>query len=870
MVKWQDVKKYLIGSSIGIVILFSALFFLTGVDYTYSEDINCGETCESYINITTSYWRICFDNYNGTKYENEILFKKQIRSRTLHVNLDKIDNIISTEPKINVDWMVPTYGNNWRPIKSGDCWERGKVNKIKLIGHKESTQTIKWGFDLGDKVNIDPIWYGDSNIESISRNANLDLIKIGDSYTFIDWLENKYVNYDGFWKVFSNATTLTRNGDRLIFNYNDKDLIIQPLVEYKGNTYTMAQVKQAGGDINYSIVKSEKRWMFDFGIKVPDLAGWEDFRDTIKIKLNVTTPVSLSRFQDSFAFDKIKFIGSDIKNTCTYSYYDTEEIATATNYSDCIEYSTYNYTEEFVNYSNCINETLDEFNETICNEYGTYNVTEELTNYSDCIEYLTYNYTYNLTHTVPNCFKLNLDKVSSNNVMVEITKNWSVYNVGDWIFIDPTFEDTNSTDFNLGTYYQTQTDGQNVSLNNTIDNNTKLLLHADGADGGTTFIDSSNQAHTVTAVANANTSTNQFKFGNASAGFDGTGDYISVPDSADWDLFGSSADATIDFWVKHTDHAGTEMYMAQWESGNDVWYFYHDGTGLNMYALTGGVTIIQLPSAGEITDTNWHHIALVKEGTTYTIYKDGTSVSTVVSATTDTYAAPLRIGTDDTAGNWFDGSIDELRITKGTARWTGNFTVPAQEYPTTGSGFFTTGNFTSQVFDGGELVKWDNIEWNWTNTTASNNITIQTRTSNDNSGWTAWSSNQTSPSGLLNSSARYLQYRAELSTDDTSYTPYLESVNITYLSIDSCSYSSGNWVVDCSDYCNITSNTDIGGNNLSLTGTGIFDIRANITHIDNRFIWGGCVVNTWEDTGGFQYWIILIFSYSLKRRKKWN
>ena len=71
--KWQTVKKLIGGTTIGIVGLFAILFLLAGVEYTHSGDIICDEVCESYINVTTSYWRICFDNYNGTKYENEVL-----------------------------------------------------------------------------------------------------------------------------------------------------------------------------------------------------------------------------------------------------------------------------------------------------------------------------------------------------------------------------------------------------------------------------------------------------------------------------------------------------------------------------------------------------------------------------------------------------------------------------------------------------------------------------------------------------------------------------------------------------------------------------------------------------------------------------
>ena len=82
---------------------------------------------------------------------------------------------------------------------------------------------------------------------------------------------------------------------------------------------------------------------------------------------------------------------------------------------------------------------------------------------------------------------------------------------------------------------------------------------------------------------------------------------------------------------------------------------------------------------------------------------------------------------------------------------------------------------------------------------------------------------------------------------------------------DTCTYTSGNWDVDASDYCNITSNTNIGGNNFSCTGTGVVTVKANITHIDKRLLWDGCEVHTWPDLGSFQYWVLLILTYRLKR-----
>ena len=47
-------------------------------------------------------------------------------------------------------------------------------------------------------------------------------------------------------------------------------------------------------------------------------------------------------------------------------------------------------------------------------------------------------------------------------------------------------------------------------------------------------------------------------------------------------------------------------------------------------------------------------------------------------------------------------------------------------------------------------------------------------------------------------------------------------------SVDTCTYTSGNWVVDCSDNCLITSEVDVGGNDIYITGTGTFRTTANI------------------------------------------
>ncbi len=181
--KWQTASLILTSILIasGVVTytdLFVVLFQLTGVNATHSGDMYCKEICPTYINITTSYWNIGFESTKPNQgiyidvgdgkltkttmkeYPNTVLYKKWRYGRKLWVNLNNINSIISTNPVVQVEWLVPARGkDNWRPIKDGDSWERGKINKIKLIGHKKEWQTVKWEAEMGEYLTIeDPLW----------------------------------------------------------------------------------------------------------------------------------------------------------------------------------------------------------------------------------------------------------------------------------------------------------------------------------------------------------------------------------------------------------------------------------------------------------------------------------------------------------------------------------------------------------------------------------------------------------------------------------------------------------------------------------------------------------------------------------------
>ena len=231
-----------------------------------------------------------------------------------------------------------------------------------------------------------------------------------------------------------------------------------------------------------------------------------------------------------------------------------------------------------------------------------------------------------------------------------------------------------------------------------IDSYNKLMLHMDGANDGTTFTDSSDSGRVVTANADVHTDTGEKKFGTASAQFDGTGDFLSASDSDDWDIVGSADDYTIDFWCYFSSQSGDRQMVEQYEDASNRWSLSCNATtGFVFKAYTGGSAIVETPTMGtSVPNSTWMHIALVKYGDIYTIYKDGTNTAaTVTDSSTDTYSGLLRIGGYGAGSNWFHGYIDELRMSKGIARWTSAFTPPTAPY-TTG----TPVEFTRRMLSG--------------------------------------------------------------------------------------------------------------------------------------------------------------------------
>lgn len=223
-----------------------------------------------------------------------------------------------------------------------------------------------------------------------------------------------------------------------------------------------------------------------------------------------------------------------------------------------------------------------------------------------------------------------------------------------------------------------------------------LLLHGDGANGSTTFTDSSSFSRTVTRNVGGSSqiSTAQsapLKFNGASMSFvRSPSSYLTVSNSTADFSFGTT-DFTIEAWIRLNQlPSGGGYPSSYWLVGGGP---QNSGPGLDIafsntnlvVALTNFDSPNMSVAHGLSIDT-WYHIAVVRSGSTLYAFRDGTQLTTanVSGATADPLLTGLAISgaepVGSTGGN-FNGYIDELRITRGVPRYTAAFTAPTEPFP---------------------------------------------------------------------------------------------------------------------------------------------------------------------------------------------
>ena len=226
-------------------------------------------------------------------------------------------------------------------------------------------------------------------------------------------------------------------------------------------------------------------------------------------------------------------------------------------------------------------------------------------------------------------------------------------------------------------------------------NRVSFLSHFEGANNGVNnaFDDGSASNHTVTAYNNVT----QGSFGpfarpdgEWAAYFDGTGDYLSAEDDTNFSF--GTGDFTIECWLFRQDNSvtfndlvGTANNNVLVGSNRGGWvlaYYHNYGTG-NLYAVKFGYQYnnsfpVNIAFTKTLNTNTWYHLAITRQGNQLKCFVDGTQTGSTTTNSTDMISTePLTVGTGSSGGQSFiKGSISNVRVVKGTAVYTSNFTPP--------------------------------------------------------------------------------------------------------------------------------------------------------------------------------------------------
>jgi hypothetical protein len=207
----------------------------------------------------------------------------------------------------------------------------------------------------------------------------------------------------------------------------------------------------------------------------------------------------------------------------------------------------------------------------------------------------------------------------------------------------------------------------------------QLLLHGNGTNGSTTFTDNSNNNFSLTRGGNTVISTAQSKFGGASILFDGAGNFLQIPNNSNLTL--GTGNFTMEFWIYPLSQPGLfNTIIGGDATSQPIVNLRGIGTSSSISMnVFGSADIFNISFT--FTQNNWYHVAISRSGTSLKVYVDGNQIGSTITDSTNISAPITCVGGLISYAQNFNGYIDDVRITKGVARYTGStLTVPTNQF----------------------------------------------------------------------------------------------------------------------------------------------------------------------------------------------
>lgn len=202
------------------------------------------------------------------------------------------------------------------------------------------------------------------------------------------------------------------------------------------------------------------------------------------------------------------------------------------------------------------------------------------------------------------------------------------------------------------------------------------LLHFNGADGSTTFTDQTGKVWTPSGGVAIDT--DQSKFGGASGLF--TNGKITTPSTADF-AFGTG-DFTVEVWARPSSGGGDQAVIDfnSVAPGFAIYAYFAAGGGFGAGLINRDTSAWIKGATGTVVANVQQHIAVSRESGTVRVFVGGTQTA-AGTYTANLVAVPCTIGQNYIGTQPYNGHLDDLRVTKGVARYTANFTPPTAAFP---------------------------------------------------------------------------------------------------------------------------------------------------------------------------------------------